>query len=204
MPRGNVGSGAQKKAKVGRPALGIGRTEAAKILGITNRGVMYLEQQGELVGIRDASGRIRFKLKDVRDLHNARREKQEPVAILDVSDEGSLVLNSDGQYDIAERTEELRFQQEMEMRERELAMREREVLAHETLARSLQKSLPRVADALERMSWTSVGNTAIQALPEATRQTLVSELASLLSNFTGGVSPAATDNDNNVPKDPPS
>jgi DNA-binding transcriptional MerR regulator len=186
---------------MGEP-LGIGRREAAKMLGLSQRGVMYLEQQGDLVGIRDEKGRVRFKLKDVRELHRARKEKREPVAILDLDDDGSLVLKDDGQYELGERKEELRFRQSFEQKERELLLREREVVAKETLARSVQKTLPRVERALERLSWAMVAGVATQAVPDETRAALLSELAGtvqdLMQNLSG-VSPDET----RAPSEPP-
>lgn len=154
------------------------------ILGLSLRGVMYLEQQGDLVGIRDESGRVRFKLKEVKELHKARKAKREEVAILDLDDTGALYVREDGEYDQGEQAEVLRFKRECELKERELVLREREVTARESQLQLLKKEVPKAVRALERVSWASVAAAATGVLPESAREKLLSEFAGALGDLT--------------------
>lgn len=152
------------------------------MLGLTVSGVLHLEQNGDLVGIRDSKGRVRFKRTEVEELYAARVQarRAEPRAVLDIGEDGAyLVRAADDEFDIVEGNIDRRWKKDRELREKEVTLKERDLLMKDRLISVLAKSLPKLISAADRGSWASVAKVAIEAIPEAQRAELIGEIAAM-------------------------
>lgn len=160
----------------------ITRREAAKILGVSVRLVIQLENTGDICGRRDARGRVWYDRSAVEHLASARAlAGHEEATILDLDDTGNYVLRRDvDPTNVVEDLAERRWRQELDVRERSLAQTERAIMIGERFVSLLTKHVPSVARAVERASWADVARAVVGAVPEEQRQRIIDEIADIL------------------------